>query len=183
MFNLVPSRGPVRLYTDLPFASARKSDEPFCPPTTGCALTLPLGSLEFGIRTDSLGERLDKALTRCLSDGTPDVARQAGAHGVSESRRGYGYACAGRNAFPSALRQRLASRLMQILYGLRVTDLGPYRAIKREMMVKAARRRARMKVPVSYHPRRSGCSKVSGTLRGALLAAYHILAVTFRYAF
>ena len=94
----------------------------------------------------------------------------------------------------------LVSRLMNALYGLSVTDLGPYRAIRRqvlaelnmqemtygwptEMMVKAARRGVRIvEVPVSYHSRRSGRSKVSGTLRGTLLAAWSILRVTFRYA-
>jgi len=94
----------------------------------------------------------------------------------------------------------LAARLMRMLYGLRVTDLGPYRAIKTdllraldmremtygwptEMMVKAARQHARiLEVPVSYHPRRAGRSKVSGTLRGTVLAAYYILGVTLRYS-
>jgi glycosyltransferase involved in cell wall biosynthesis len=94
----------------------------------------------------------------------------------------------------------LASRLMNILYGLSITDLGPYRAIRRkllteldmremtygwptEMIVKSAKRGARiMEVPVSYHNRRFGQSKVSGTLRGTILAAWYILSVTFRYA-
>ena len=94
----------------------------------------------------------------------------------------------------------LASRLMNVLYGLSVTDLGPYRAIRQallesldmqemtygwptEMMVKAARRGARIvEVPVSYHSRRAGRSKVSGTVRGTILAAWFILGVTLRYA-
>jgi hypothetical protein len=50
------------------------------------------------------------------------------------------------------------------------------------MIVKAARRGARIvEVPVSYRSRRAGRSKVSGTLRGTLLAGYTILGVTFRY--
>jgi glycosyltransferase involved in cell wall biosynthesis len=94
----------------------------------------------------------------------------------------------------------LASRLMNILYGLSITDLGPYRAIRgellrelnmqettygwpTEMIVKAARRKARIiEVPVSYRSRLSGQSKVSGTIRGTLLAGWYILGVTFRYA-
>lgn len=94
----------------------------------------------------------------------------------------------------------LVARLMNLLYGLSITDLGPYRAIRRqlldeldmremtfgwptEMIVKAARRGARIiEVPVSYHNRRFGQSKVSGTVRGSILAAWHILSVTFRYA-
>lgn len=94
----------------------------------------------------------------------------------------------------------LVAQLMSILYGLTVTDLSPYRAIRRglldelqmcemsygwptEMMVKAARRGARlMEVPVSYHARRAGRSKVSGTLRGTLLATWYILGVTVHHA-
>ena len=94
----------------------------------------------------------------------------------------------------------LVARLMNALYGLRVTDLGPYRAVRRElleqldmqemtygwpqeMLVKAARRGARIvEAPVSYRSRRSGKSKVSGTLRGTALATYYILGVTLRHA-
>jgi hypothetical protein len=94
----------------------------------------------------------------------------------------------------------LAASLMNVLYGLTITDLGPYRAIRRslllrlemqemtfgwptEMIVKAAREGARlMEVPVSYRSRRAGRSKVSGTLRGTVLAAWHIIGVTVRYA-
>ncbi|MCX6032060.1 MAG: glycosyltransferase family 2 protein [Chloroflexi bacterium] len=94
----------------------------------------------------------------------------------------------------------LVARLMNRLYGLTLTDLGPYRAIRRsllaqldmqemtygwptEMIVKAARQGARIvEVPVSYHSRRAGRSKVSGTVRGTLLAARYILGVTLRYA-
>ena len=94
----------------------------------------------------------------------------------------------------------LSARLMSRLYQIKVTDLGPYRAIRSdlmrslemremtfgwptEMMVKVARGNGRiLEVPVSWHIRRSGQSKVSGTLRGSLLAAYFILGVTLRYA-
>ena len=94
----------------------------------------------------------------------------------------------------------LAARLMNGLYATHVTDLGPYRAIRlplllsldmqemtygwpTEMMVKAARRGAHIvERPVSYRARRAGRSKVSGTLRGTVLAARYILGVTLRYA-
>ncbi len=94
----------------------------------------------------------------------------------------------------------LVSRLMNVFYGLSITDLGPYRAIRRsllmqldmqemtygwptEMIAKAARGGARIaEVPVSYHPRRFGHSKVSGTVRGTILATWFILGVTLRYA-
>jgi glycosyltransferase involved in cell wall biosynthesis len=94
----------------------------------------------------------------------------------------------------------LASRLMNVIYRLTITDLGPYRSIRRdllqqlnmkemtfgwptEMIVKAARQGSKIvEVPVSYHSRQSGRSKVSGTLRGSLLATWFILGVTLRYA-
>jgi glycosyltransferase involved in cell wall biosynthesis len=94
----------------------------------------------------------------------------------------------------------LVARLMNRFYGLALTDLGPYRSIRRslllklnmqemtfgwpaEMMVKAARQGARLvEVPVSYHRRRSGQSKVSGTIRGTLFAGWIILKVVLRYA-
>lgn len=96
---------------------------------------------------------------------------------------------------------RLVSRLMGLLYGLTITDLAPYRAIRRdlllaldmremtygyptEMIVKAARRRVVMiELPVHYRRRWAGKSKVSGTVRGTLLATWFILGVTLRYAF
>jgi glycosyltransferase involved in cell wall biosynthesis len=94
----------------------------------------------------------------------------------------------------------LVARLMGLLYGLHVTDLGPFRAVRSgllvqldmkemtygwptEMMVKAARHGARIvEVPVRYRMRRGGRSKVSGTLRGTVLATQAILFVTLRYA-
>lgn len=107
-----------------------------------------------------------------------------------------------RGAMPPHQRfgNRLVSGLMRGLYRIPVTDLGPFRAIRpgllaelnmremtfgwpTEMMVKAARRRARIvEIPVNYRKRWSGKSKVSGTLRGTLLATYYILGVTLRYA-
>jgi glycosyltransferase involved in cell wall biosynthesis len=94
---------------------------------------------------------------------------------------------------------RLAALLMRRIYGVHVTDLGPFRAIRREgllalemremtygwsveMMVKAARAGYRYaEVPVTYH-RRVGVSKVGGTIKGSLLAGYYILSTVFRYA-
>lgn len=94
----------------------------------------------------------------------------------------------------------LVARLMRQLYGLQVTDLGPFRAIRAdalarlgmsemtfgwptEMMVKMARGGGRvLEVPVRYRVRRGGRSKVSGTLRGTILATYFILWVTLRHA-
>jgi glycosyltransferase involved in cell wall biosynthesis len=98
------------------------------------------------------------------------------------------------------LGNRLSASLMSRLYDVPVTDLGPFRAIRAElmseldmremtfgwpteMMVKVARRGGRiLEVPVGWYERRSGRSKVSGTIRGSILAAYYILGVTLRYA-
>jgi glycosyltransferase involved in cell wall biosynthesis len=95
----------------------------------------------------------------------------------------------------------LASQLMRWLYGLRVTDLGPFRAIRAnvlreldmqemtfgwptEMMVKAAKRGYRVvEVPVDYYRRAGGVSKISGTLRGTILAGYYIIGTTVKHAF
>ena len=94
----------------------------------------------------------------------------------------------------------LAATLMRGLYGVRVTDLGPFRAIRRdallalqmreltygwsvEMMVKAARVGLRYgEVPVTYHRRVGGVSKVAGTVSGSVRAGWCILSTTFRYA-
>jgi glycosyltransferase involved in cell wall biosynthesis len=94
---------------------------------------------------------------------------------------------------------RIVTTLLRLLYGLRLTDIGPFRAIPAhllmdlrmehlsygwpvEMVVKAARRGYRIvEVPVSCRPR-VGRSKVAGTLRGSLLAGYHLLLTTVRYA-
>ncbi len=111
-----------------------------------------------------------------------------------------GHIAPGAMPFHQRFGNRLMAWLMNTLYGLRLTDLGPYRAIRRdlldslhmqemtfgwptEMTVKAARRGARIvEVPVSWQPRRAGQSKISGTVRGTLLAAYFIFGVTVRYA-
>lgn len=94
----------------------------------------------------------------------------------------------------------LACRLIQLFWGRRYTDLGPFRAIRRralaaldmqdrdygwtvEMQVKAVRRGLRVgEAPVSYR-RRLGASKISGTLRGVLGAGLKILYIIFREAF
>jgi glycosyltransferase involved in cell wall biosynthesis len=94
----------------------------------------------------------------------------------------------------------LAAWLIRWLYDLPLTDLSPFRAVRRkpfaalnmedmtygwptEMIVKAARRGWRIvEVPVPYRPRVGGRSKISGTVRGTVLATYHILDTIFRYA-
>jgi glycosyltransferase involved in cell wall biosynthesis len=91
----------------------------------------------------------------------------------------------------------LATNLVRLFFGYRFTDLGPFRAIKWdrlldlnmedknfgwtvEMQVKAAKQKLKCKeVPVSYR-RRVGVSKVSGTLKGSILAGHKILWTIFK---
>lgn len=93
---------------------------------------------------------------------------------------------------------RLATFLLRIIYKVHFTDLGPFRAIKWqsllrmqmqdktygwtvEMQVKAARLKMRtIEVPVRYR-KRIGFSKISGTLKGTVLAGYKIITTIFKY--
>ena len=93
----------------------------------------------------------------------------------------------------------VVTSLVRVLYGVALTDIGPFRAITQstfqalgmehqtygwpvEMVVKAAKQGHRIvEVPVSCH-KRLGRSKVAGTLTGSLLAGYHLLRTTLRYA-
>jgi len=124
---------------------------------------------------------------------------KAGAADLVLGSRALGQVERGSMPLPQRFGNWLTARLMRPLYGLRLTDLGPYRAVRRdlvlaldmremtygwptEMIVKAARRKARItEVPVSYRSRRAGQSKVSGTLRGTVLAGYRILGTVARY--
>ena len=185
------------------------------------------------------------------TDGTGEIAREAGARVVREERRGYGYAClagvlAARDAgvivfldgdaaddpddLPRVLGplltgeadlvvgsrtlgsrapgsmtpqqifgNKLAASLMRALYGVRVSDVGPFRAIRREdllaldmremtygwpseMIVKSARAGYRYReVPVRYH-RRLGVSKVGDTLVGSLKVGWRIVSTILRYS-
>lgn len=92
----------------------------------------------------------------------------------------------------------LATWLIRRLYGVQFTDLGPFRAIKYdqllklnmqdqnygwtvEMQVKAAQQQmACCEVPVKYR-KRIGKSKVTGTIKGTLGAGYKILYTIFKY--
>ena len=95
---------------------------------------------------------------------------------------------------------RLAAGLIRLLYGVKITDLGPFRAGRAdvlrsltleeatygwavEMIVKGAIAGSRIvEVSVSYHPR-IGKSKISGTVNGTVGAAWFILSRIVRYYF
>lgn len=91
----------------------------------------------------------------------------------------------------------LATNLIRLFYNYHFTDLGPFRAIRWrklldlemqdpdfgwtvEMQVKAAKQKLKCtEIPVTYR-RRVGVSKVSGTIRGTILAGHKILWTIFK---
>ncbi len=93
---------------------------------------------------------------------------------------------------------RLAAGMIRILYGVKITDLGPFRVVRAnvlralgleeatygwavEMILKGAIAGFRIvEVPVSYHPR-IGTSKISGTVKGTIGAAWFILSRILGY--
>jgi glycosyltransferase involved in cell wall biosynthesis len=95
---------------------------------------------------------------------------------------------------------RLAGSIVGLLYGVRYTDMSPFRAIRRgalerlgmreetygwnlEMQMKAARDGLRvLEVPVNHRRRAGGESKVSGTFRGTFVAGSRIIATLVRVA-
>jgi glycosyltransferase involved in cell wall biosynthesis len=95
---------------------------------------------------------------------------------------------------------RIAGFILRLLYGVRYTDMCPFRAIRRdalarlgmreqtygwnlEMQMKAARAGLRiLEVPVNHRRRTGGESKVSGTLRGTFVAGTRIVATLLRVA-
>lgn len=190
------------------------------------------------------------------SDKTEEVAKSAGATVLSESKRGYGYACLkGMNyiesleikpdiivfldgdysdypeqlteliepiinqqidfvigARNSKLREKgsmtpqqvfgnwLATFLMKVFFNAKFSDLGPFRAIKYnklvqlrmedktygwtvEMQLKVLKQKmSYVEIPVRYK-NRIGTSKVSGTVKGTLMAGIKIIGWIFKYAF
>jgi glycosyltransferase involved in cell wall biosynthesis len=102
--------------------------------------------------------------------------------------------------FQQILSGRIAGRITQLLYGVRYTDMCPFRAIRSdalakldmreetygwnlEMQMKAARAGLRIvEIPVNHRHRTGGESKVSGTLRGTFVAGTRIITTLFRVA-
>ena len=94
----------------------------------------------------------------------------------------------------------LATKLIRLFYGAKFTDLGPFRAIKSdclerlnmsdktygwtiEMQIKAVKQKMSFcEVPVNYK-KRIGVSKVSGTIKGTVLAGIKIIFAVFKYRF
>jgi len=102
---------------------------------------------------------------------------------------------------PQIFGNALATSLMRLLYkDSRFTDLGPFRAIDKdklnllnmqdktygwtvEMQLKALRHQlAYLEIPIRYR-NRIGVSKVSGTVKGSVMAGIKILTWVFKYRF
>ena len=131
-------------------------------------------------------ERMDR-LVKPIIEGTADFVIGSRTRGSRER---------GSMNFHQVIAGYMIGFMLRILYGVRSTDMGPFRAIRRdtldrlnlreetygwplEMQMRAARARVRtMEVPVDYRRRAGGHSKIAGTVRGSVLAATRIL-VTF----
>jgi glycosyltransferase involved in cell wall biosynthesis len=99
---------------------------------------------------------------------------------------------------PQRIGNQVVSLMLRMLYGLRTTDIGPFRAIRKrdlldlgmsemtygwsvEMIARASRHGLRVvEVPVSYRRRAGGESKVSGNMRASILAGYRIITAILR---
>ncbi len=128
-----------------------------------------------------------RALVQPIVEGTHDFVLGSRTLGRREPRS---------MIFHQVLAAYLMGFLIQALYGVRYTDMGPFRAIRRdaleglgmreetygwplEMQMRAARAGLRiLEVPIDYRRRAGGSSKISGTLRGSFRAASCIL-ITF----
>lgn len=106
----------------------------------------------------------------------------------------------GSMTFPQIFGNWLATFLMRLIYGAKFTDLGPFRAMKYdklmalgmkdqtfgwtvEMQIKVLKNNfSYVEVPVRYR-NRIGVSKISGTVKGTILAGHKILLLIFKYSF
>ncbi len=124
----------------------------------------------------------------------------AGTHDFVIGSRTRGQREPGSMNFQQIVAGRIAGRILRLLYGVRYTDMCPFRAIRRdaleklgmreqtygwnvEMQMKAARVGLRiLEIPVNHRRRAGGESKVAGTLRGTFLAGARIIATLLRIA-
>jgi glycosyltransferase involved in cell wall biosynthesis len=135
-------------------------------------------------------EQMDR-LVKPIADGDYDFVIGSRTRGRRER---------GSMNFHQVLAGHMIGVLLRIFYGVRSTDMGPFRAIRRqtleslgmreetygwplEMQMRAARAKVRtLEVPVDYRRRAGGQSKIAGTLRGSILAAARILTTFARIA-
>lgn len=142
-----------------------------------------------GDRSDDPGQM--DAIVGPLRDKRADLVIGSRLKGVLER---------GAMPFHGRAGNRIIVFLLRLLYGVKLTDIGSFRAIGArrlhelnmqemtygwpiEMVVKAGRRGMRiLSVPISYR-RRIGESKVTGTVRGSILATCSMLSVLLKYLF
>lgn len=128
-------------------------------------------------------EMMDRLVTPIV-EGTADFVIGSRTRGHRES---------GSMNFHQIVAGYMIGFVLRMLYGVSSTDMGPFRAIRRdtleklklreetygwplEMQMRAARARVRtIEVPVDYRRRAGGHSKIAGTVRGSFLAATRIL--------
>jgi glycosyltransferase involved in cell wall biosynthesis len=119
---------------------------------------------------------------------------------ITLGSRLHGRRSAGALPWHQVFGNRLAASLIRLLYGVKISDLGPFRAARAdvlrqlelqentygwavEIILKGTLAGFRIvEVPVSYYPR-IGKSKISGTLRGTVGAAWFIMTLIVRYYF
>jgi glycosyltransferase involved in cell wall biosynthesis len=125
---------------------------------------------------------------------------QAGTHDFVIASRVRGAREPGSMLWHQVLAGRLAGWVVSALYGVRYSDMCAFRAIRRdafarldmrestygwniEMQMKAAHAGLRiLELPMPYRCRAGGNSKVAGSLRGSLRAAWHIALTILRVA-
>lgn len=128
-------------------------------------------------------------IVKPILDGNADLVIGSRALGIREK---------GSMTIPQLFGNWLATKLLKLFYGVKFTDLGPFRAIKYnellklqmkdktygwtvEMQVKAAKHKIKtLEVPVNYK-KRIGKSKISGTIKGTILAGQKIIFTIFKY--
>jgi glycosyltransferase involved in cell wall biosynthesis len=126
-------------------------------------------------------------LTKPITSGAADLVLGSRTLGIEDTRA---------IPFHARLGNRLVVFIIGLISAIRITDLGPFRAISRktlenlsmqertygwpcEMIIKAGKLGHRIvEVPVTYRPRTGGKSKVSGTIVGSIRAAIAMLRVT-----
>ena len=130
-----------------------------------------------------------KFLLKPILDGEADMVIGSRARGSRERKSMTG---------PQVFGNWLATRMIRLFYGFTYTDLGPYRAIRLEslnalgmrdrdfgwtveMQIRALKKQLKIaEVPVNYR-RRIGVSKVSGTVKGTIMAGYKIITTILKH--
>jgi hypothetical protein len=130
-------------------------------------------------------------LVKPIIEGTADFVIGSRTRGRRE---------AGSMNFHQVVAGYMVGFILRMLYGVHSTDMGPFRAIRRdtldklglreetygwplEMQMRAAQAHVRtLEVPVDYRRRAAGQSKIAGTVRGSVLAATRILITLARLA-